>query len=301
MTSAPARQPWTKAIPPKAISPARDQLQSRLLVWTVAPILCVLSIRTIALRLSQGVPQHRYLFAELAISLGFALLVSLLKAATQAAAACGAAICLLLTDCTWSWPPSLLHSGLPPLAALFFLTFAATRYDRAKKEAHGLSEPRTGRRASQVIANLGIAAICAFLSKYFPELGFLACIAALAEASSDTLSSEIGQALGGAPFLLTNLRRVPPGTDGAVSLAGTLAGLLGAAAVIYAGFPSMAWSFKIVIFAAAVLGLFFDSLLGATLERRGYLGNDLVNFCSTAFAATLALLAIRFGQPYLLR
>jgi uncharacterized membrane protein len=57
----------------------------------------------------------------------------------------------------------------------------------------------------------------------------------------------------------------------------------------------------VVAFAAGVLGLFFDSLLGATVERKGWFGNDLVNFASTAFAAAIALVAIRFGQDSLLR
>ena len=38
-----------------------------------------------------------------------------------------------------------------------------------------------------------------------------------------------------------------------------------------------------------IAGLFFDSLLGATVERKGWLGNDLVNFSSTVFAALVAL------------
>jgi uncharacterized membrane protein len=41
--------------------------------------------------------------------------------------------------------------------------------------------------------------------------------------------------------------------------------------------------------AGGVLGLFVDSLLGATLERRGWLNNDAVNFLSTASAALFAL------------
>ena len=49
---------------------------------------------------------------------------------------------------------------------------------------------------------------------------------------------------------------------------------------------------------------FFDSLLGATVERRGWLGNDLVNFASTVFAAMLgcgclsALRALNVGLAF---
>jgi len=39
---------------------------------------------------------------------------------------------------------------------------------------------------------------------------------------------------------------------------------------------------------AACAGLFFDSFLGATIERRGWIGNDLVNFTSTLVAALIA-------------
>jgi len=128
-------------------------------------------------------------------------------------------------------------------------------------------------------------------------------LAALAEATADTVSSEIGQAFGGQPILITTLRRVPPGTDGAISLYGTLAGILTAAIIAATGAPALGMSFAecLTAFAAGVAGLFFDTLLGATIERRGWIGNDLVNFTSTAFAAAIALLAIRFARPCLLR
>ena len=43
---------------------------------------------------------------------------------------------------------------------------------------------------------------------------------------------------------------------------------------------------------SGVFGLFFDSLLGATLERRRWLNNDAVNFLSTASAAAFALVLL---------
>ena len=42
--------------------------------------------------------------------------------------------------------------------------------------------------------------------------------------------------------------------------------------------------------------MFFDSVLGATLENRGKLGNDSVNFVSTVFAADLAIFVILFVE-----
>ena len=116
-------------------------------------------------------------------------------------------------------------------------------------------------------------------------------VAALAEATADTLSSELGEVLGGQPFLITTGQRVLPGTDGAVSLAGTLAGTMGACAVLLATAATIGLRPRAAIAAGAgaLGGLFFDSLLGATLERRGWLNNDAVNFLSTLAAASLAL------------
>ena len=118
-------------------------------------------------------------------------------------------------------------------------------------------------------------------------------VAALAEATADTLASELGEVLGGPPFLVTTLRRVAPGTDGAVSLAGTVAGTGGAVLVVLVAMSTLGLRPGDAIAAGlgAVGGLFVDSLLGATAERRGWLNNDAVNFLST-FAASVIALAI---------
>jgi uncharacterized protein (TIGR00297 family) len=120
----------------------------------------------------------------------------------------------------------------------------------------------------------------------------IAMAAALAEAAADTVSSEMGQALGGVPRLITTWRKVEAGTDGAVTLAGTMDGATAAIAVALV-FPLsriFSWRSCAVCALAGITGMIFDSLLGATLERRRLLGNDAVNFVSTIVAAGLAFL-----------
>jgi uncharacterized membrane protein len=72
-----------------------------------------------------------------------------------------------------------------------------------------------------------------------------------------------------------------------VSVAGTVAGVVAASVVVGAGgiYGALEAPQALLVFAAACAGLGVDSLLGATVERRGWLGNDLVNFSSTLFAA----------------
>ena len=95
----------------------------------------------------------------------------------------------------------------------------------------------------------------------------------------------------GSPRMITTLRRVEAGRDGAVSMAGSAAGM--AAAVIVAAAGTFALSGSAPMFwisaAGGAFGLFFDSLLGATLEEAGWLNNDMVNFLSTGSAAAFAL------------
>ncbi len=224
-------------------------------------------------------------------SAGFGLLVWRMRSATGPAAAMGAVICLNILLGQWGGRgvPSAgwRDTGLPALMALFVLTFVATRFGRARKEAMGTAEARTGRRASQVVANLGVAGLCAGSGS---TIWMAACVAALAEATADTLSSEMGQVFAGSRWgrtlLITTGRPVAAGTDGGVSVAGTLCGVAGAlVTVLVSPVAHAGAALLLAVFAAGCAGLVFDSVLGATVERRGWLGNDLVNFTSTVFAA----------------
>ncbi len=220
-------------------------------------------------------------------SLLFAALVLLARAATRPAALLGAllAFCFALT-------PAYPHSPLWLLLAMLVLTLGASRIGRHRKEAQGTAEPRHGRTASQVAANLGVAALAgSLLYRNGMVLAHVAMLAALGEAAADTLASELGQLAAAPPRMLLTGRVAAPGTDGAVSVPGTLAGLAGAAllALLARWCFALPWWGCALGFGAAVFGLFFDSVLGQLLERRGWLNNDAVNFLSTAASAALAL------------
>jgi uncharacterized protein (TIGR00297 family) len=249
-------------------------------------------------------------------TLGISALLGLLTwrthAATPSGAAMGAIITASLIFSTDFFPYQPWHTALVPVLAVAAIASAATRVGRRKKERLGTAEARRGRSASQIAANLGAAALLAIgsfqswildqrWSLYISRAGvslFALAIAALAEAAADTTSSEIGQVLGGQPRMITTLRPVAPGTDGAISLAGTLAGALAAAIVAGLGAFSLHGNaaFFAVSCAAGIFGLLFDSLLGATLEAWGWLNNDLVNFLSTVSAAGFALVLLAFWR-----
>ncbi len=223
------------------------------------------------------------------LTAAFAALARLLRGVTAPGALTGAVICfLLLLGGGWG--------GFAALMAVFVLTWIATRLGYRRKQSLGIAEQSQGRRASQVFANLSVAALCAGLSAALDARGvFLAAsAAALAEAAGDTVSSEIGQAASAKARLITTWQQVAAGTDGAISLPGSLAGILAALTVCFVcgvtGVISIrsAW----IAFFGALAGMLADSLLGASLERRNLLNNNGVNFLSTLAAAVAAAIIL---------
>lgn len=233
------------------------------------------------------------------------LVVLKLRAATPAGAATGAVLTASLMFATTTFPYQPWQTALIPVLTVSLLAWMATRLGREHKERLGTAEAKRGRSEYQVAANLGMAAIVSsefvqswldqtywFVRAPFSPVPLFAIgLAALAEAAADTVSSEIGQVFGSQPRMITTMRRVEPGTDGAVSLVGTLAGGAAAAIVAVAGTLALRGDFAMfwIGLGGGLFGLFFDSLLGATLEREGRLNNDAVNFLSTASAAAFAL------------
>ncbi len=219
----------------------------------------------------------------------FTALARAIRGVSLSGAVAGAGVCLVL------------YMGAGPgafaaLVSVFALAWTTTRLGHQRKQKLGTAERREGRTASQVVANLGVAAVCAALYGVRPgKTAFLlAMAAAFAEAAADTVSSELGQAASQHPRLITTWEPVPPGTDGGISLTGTLTGAAAAAlvSVICVLTGLLPWKWVSISAGAGVLGMVADSFLGASLERRRWLNNDSVNFLSTLIAALAAFLVV---------
>lgn len=220
----------------------------------------------------------RFLTA-LGITLGFALLAWFAGGVSVTGALAGSAVAFIMAVRDLRMFFALL--------IVFAVTLGATRVGHARKQQLRTAEPVGGRTAAQAMANLGIAALLVAVA---PAGWSVFALAALAEAAADTSSSEIGMAFPGKTVLITNFKSTPAGTDGGISLVGTVAAGAGALAVAVAALLSSLVSLPqaAVIVLAGFLGTMVDSLLGSLFERRGWLDNDLVNLFSTAAAAGIA-------------
>ncbi len=189
-------------------------------------------------------------------------------------------------------------AGWALLLATFLAAAISSRLGLRRKTLLGIAEERGGRRgAGNAIANTGFATAAALLSVLTLErdLAVLAFVTALAAGGSDTIASEIGKAWGRRTWLVPTFRRVAPGTSGAMSLEGTVAGFAGACLLAGLAFavglvPRTA---LVPVVAGATIGSLAESLLGATLEAPGILNNDMLNFLNTAIAATAAIVVVR--------
>jgi uncharacterized protein (TIGR00297 family) len=180
------------------------------------------------------------------------------------------------------------------LLSFFLMGSIATRLGYATKAARGIAERRRGARSWRAaLANTLAGAFFAVLViTTNQEAAFLvALVAAFAEAAGDTVSSEIGQWLSQRAYLITTFKPVPAGENGGVSFGGSVAGLLASALVVGLGYGLglCGKGGAAVAFGAAVAGNVLDSLLGATIERRGLVTNGIVNFAGTSVAGALAL------------
>jgi len=200
---------------------------------------------------------------------------------------------------------SLGWPGFAIVAFYFLAGSALTRLGMARKQAAGLAERRAGARGPENVwgsALTGAACALATLAAPAPQsalfvLGYAASFSTkLADSFStklaDTTASEVGKAYGRRTFSPATLRPVPPGTEGAVSWEGTLAG-----AVASAVLALVAWATGAIAavgvgwcVAAALVATTLESAIGATLQQRwAWLTNEAVNVAHTAIGAAMAM------------
>lgn len=192
-------------------------------------------------------------------------------------------------------------TGAALLIAFFVMGVLASRFGKKVKGSIRAGQPHSEERnIAQVLANGGITGICSVLAIVDPAhsgLFVLLIAGSLASASADTVSSELGTVLGKRFVNVLNFRKEERGLDGVISLEGTLAGI--AAATVIAAIYSAMEGFSmnaLYIVLAGIAGNWIDSVLGATLQRRGWLNNNEVNACNTLAGALVALaLKLLFG------
>ncbi len=216
----------------------------------------------------------------------------------------------------WAWGGFLI--------AWFVLASVASRFGRGVKQARTASVVEKGvrRDARQVAANGGIFAAAATAALFGGDAAVSAPLwgsAALAAAGADTFATEIGTWIGGTPRSVRTGRPVPVGSSGAITVAGTVAMIVGAVllAAMAVAFALIPMAHIWIVATAAVVGASADTLIGAVLQQRRWcplcmelteqtlhlcgsqtehrggwrwLGNDEVNLACTLVAAVAAWL-----------
>jgi uncharacterized protein (TIGR00297 family) len=166
------------------------------------------------------------------------------------------------------------------------LGLVSTKYKHQYKKDIGVYEGT--RTLKNVISNGIVPFIMAAFGNYGGFIG------SIATATADTLASEIGVTV--QPRLITTFKKVPPGTDGGISVLGTVAGIIGAGIIGVAAYllgiihdPFLTLKISII---AGTVGCFVDSILGAVLERRNYISNEYVNLIATITGAALGIIMV---------
>ncbi|ARV61818.1 TIGR00297 family protein [Nostocales cyanobacterium HT-58-2] len=191
----------------------------------------------------------------------------------------------------------------------FLIGSFITRLGMAQKEAQGIAEKRSGARGPENVwgsaltatlcalgvwaTNSGILPTSQTIHPTLEALLLLGYVASFSTKLSDTCASEVGKAYGKSTFLITTLQPVPRGTEGAVSLEGTLAGAIASLAQAL-----LAWGVGLIdllgVFwcvVAAFIATNLESVIGATLQSRfSWLTNEVVNIINTLIGASTAIL-----------
>jgi len=149
-----------------------------------------------------------------------------------------------------------------------FLSKVAERF--SKKDVASIFEKGSQRDYKQVLANGGVPLLIIVLSNLLPlEIDwYLVYLLSIAISTADTWSTEFGTLFARNVYLITNFKKVSPGISGGISLIGTLGGVLGSILIVLSSGFFIELNMKVIVSLPffALLGNFFDSLMGATIQ-----------------------------------
>ena len=231
------------------------------------------------------------IIAALIVNVSFGLLAYYLKTVSKSGLTGGVVVGTIIYLC-------LGIGGFLILFTFFALGSWSSKHKYEWKASHGVAQENRGKRSvKHAVAKGGVGLVMAIMALLtdIPEVFKIAFVAAFATATFDTISSELGQIYGKKPILITTMKSVPVGTDGAISIEGTILGMLSAALIgaeAYAlhliNLPSI-----IIVVAAAFVGTTVESVLGATIERRKWVSNEVINFINISTGAGVSMLMAR--------
>ena len=197
----------------------------------------------------------------------------------------------------------------------FLVGSGVTRIGKAQKEAEGIAEKRSGARGPENVWGSALTAtLCAVgvlalsilgetgdilgetgkmpVPQFVISLLLLGYAASFCTKLSDTCASEIGKAYGKRTFLITTLQPVARGTEGAVSLEGTIAGIVGSILMALVSSAVGLIDLTGIVFCviAAFIATNIESVIGATVQSKfEWLTNEVVNFFNTLIGAIAAI------------
>ena len=228
------------------------------------------------------------IIAALIVNVSFGLLAYYLKTVSKSGLTGGVVVGTIIYLC-------LGIGGFLILFTFFALGSWSSKHKYKWKASHGVAQENRGKRSvKHAVAKGGVGLVMAIMALLtdIPEIFKVAFVAAFATATFDTISSELGQIYGKRPVLITTMKSALVGTDGAISVEGTILGVLSAALIgaeAYAlhliNLPSI-----IIVVAAAFVGTTVESVLGATIERRKWVGNEVINFINISTGAGVSML-----------
>ncbi|VVB53651.1 Uncharacterised protein [uncultured archaeon] len=194
----------------------------------------------------------------------------------------------------------LNFNGYLVLLEFFVIGSIVSRHRIEDKIKLNVAQSNKGRRCwRHAMANSISGVAFAYAAATHPDnaLPFIAAyVGSFAAAASDTASSELGEVYGGKPRLITTLKEVPIGTNGGVTIPGTLAGLgasFAVAAVAYAAGLIPSHTAVAVVTFAGVAGMLVDSFFGAALENPHFVGNSTVNFLGSVAGGLICLIILK--------